>query len=58
MLYKVTADLYGRTLAFRNTKGEQVAVMAKTRSALIKCTNLSLFAVNSFCVTNLFGDDY
>ena len=36
MLYKVTADLYGRTLAFRNTKGEQVAVMAKSRSALIK----------------------
>lgn len=36
ILYKVTADLFSRILTFRNTDGEQIAVMAKTKKALIK----------------------
>lgn len=36
MLYKVTADLYGRTMSFTLPNGDLVAVMTKTTKALIK----------------------
>ena len=36
MLYKLVADVAGRTLAIENRKGELVAQMAKTKTALLK----------------------
>ncbi len=36
MLYKVTADLFERTMSFTTPSGDLVAVMAKTKNALIK----------------------
>ena len=36
MIYKLVADIAGRTLAIENRKGELVAQMAKTKTALLK----------------------
>lgn len=36
MLYKVTADLFGRTMSFKTPEGDLVAIMTKTTNALIK----------------------
>lgn len=35
-VYRVQADLLGRTFEFRNKKGDLVAMMAKTKKALIQ----------------------
>lgn len=35
-VYRVQADLMGRTFEFRNGEGELVAIMAKTKKALIQ----------------------
>jgi len=36
LLFQVTCDLFSRTFTFRNTDGDQIAVMAKTSKAMIK----------------------
>ena len=36
MVYKIVGDIMGRTLSFKNARGEVIAVMAKTNKAMLK----------------------